>query len=91
LFEYLASGRPILCLTRPDNLAARVVCDWEAGVVANPDDEAEIEVAILTLWRRWRDNDLADQVEVRRLVLEQYSRQAGAKRLAQVLEDVARG
>ena len=91
LFEYLASGRPILCLTRSDNLAARLVRDWHAGVVADPHDETEIETALLTLWRRWRENGLPDQPEVRRRVLEQYSRQAGAKQLAQVLEDVARG
>src|SRR5205823_7130107 len=39
LFEYLASGRPILCLTHPDNLASRLVRDWNAGVVADPRSE----------------------------------------------------
>lgn len=91
LFEYLASGRPILCLTRADNLAARLVREWNAGVVADPDDETEIEAAILTLWRRWRENGLADQPEVRRRVLERYSRQAAARQLATILEDVAGG
>jgi glycosyltransferase involved in cell wall biosynthesis len=91
LFEYLASGRPILCLTRSDNLAAQLVRDWHAGVVADPHDEKEIEAALLTLWHRWQDSGLPDQSEVRRRVLERYSRQAGAKRLAQVFEDVARG
>jgi glycosyltransferase involved in cell wall biosynthesis len=90
LFEYLASGRPILCLTRPDNLAAQLVRDWQAGVVADPHDEASIETALLTLWRRWKDGGLPDQFEVRRRVLERYSRQAGAKQLAHVLEDAAR-
>src|SRR5437764_12354182 len=91
LFEYLASGRPILCVTRPDNLAARLVRDWDAGVLADPEDDAEIEAAILTLWRRWRDNGLPDQAEVRRRALGGYSRQAGARQLAQLLEDAARG
>lgn len=91
LFEYLASGRPILCLTRADNLAAQLVRDWHAGVVADPHDEAEIEAALLTLWRHWRDGGLPDQPEVRRRVLERYSRQAGAKQLAQVFEDAAGG
>ena len=91
LFEYLASGRPILCLTRADNLAAQLVRDWHAGVVADPHDETEIEAALLTLWRRWRDTGLPDQSDVRRRVLERYSRQAGAKQLAHVLEDAAGG
>jgi glycosyltransferase involved in cell wall biosynthesis len=91
LFEYLASGRPILCLTRPDNLAARLVREWDAGVLADPNDETETEAAILTLWRRWQDSGLPDQPEVRRRVLARYSRQAAASELAQVLDDVARG
>jgi glycosyltransferase involved in cell wall biosynthesis len=91
LFEYLASGRPLLSLTHSDNLASKIVREWNAGVVADPDDEDEIEAAILTLWRRWRKNGLPDQSEVRRLVLKHYSRQAGAKQLAQALDDVIGG
>jgi glycosyltransferase involved in cell wall biosynthesis len=87
LFEYLASGRPLLCLAHPDNLASRIVRDWKAGVVADPRDEAKIERAILTLWARWEQNGLADQEEVRRRTLEQYSRRAGAERLAEMLEE----
>ena len=86
LFEYLASGRPILCLAHPDNLASRLVSDWGAGVVADPHDESEIERAILTLWQRWQQTGLPDQEDVRRRTLEQYSRRGGAERLAAVLE-----
>jgi glycosyltransferase involved in cell wall biosynthesis len=91
LFEYLASGRPVLCLTHPDNLASRLVREWHAGVVANPHDEEAIAQAILTLWRRWQEDGLPDQPAVRRRALERYSRQAGAERLANVLEEAARG
>jgi glycosyltransferase involved in cell wall biosynthesis len=91
LFEYLASGRPLLCVAHRDNLASRLVRDWDAGVTADPDDALSTEQAILTLWRRWVENRLPDQSEVRRRTLEQYSRQAGAARLAQVLDEVVRG
>jgi glycosyltransferase involved in cell wall biosynthesis len=87
LFEYLASGRPVLCLTRPDTLATRLVREWNAGVVADPGDEEQIEQAILTLWRRWQEDGLPDQKEVRRRTLERYSRRANAAELAKVLED----
>jgi glycosyltransferase involved in cell wall biosynthesis len=90
LFEYLASGRPVLCLTRPDNLAARLVREWGAGVVAGPDDEAAIAEALLELWRRWLEDGLPGQERVRILALERYSRRAGAAHLARVLEE-ARG
>jgi glycosyltransferase involved in cell wall biosynthesis len=91
LFEYLASGRPLLCLAGPDNLASRLVREWEAGVVADPHDQVAIEKAILALWRRWQEDDLPDQAEVRARTLERYSRRASAARLAQVLEETRRG
>ena len=91
LFEYLASGRPILCLTRPDNLASRLVREWNAGVVAEPNDEAEIDQALLTLWQRWEENGLPDQAEVRRKTLERYSRRKNAEQLARVLDEAASG
>jgi glycosyltransferase involved in cell wall biosynthesis len=91
LFEYLASGRPILCLTGPDNLASRLVREWEAGVVADPHDEVAIEQALLTLWQRWQKDGLPDQAEVRRKTLERYSRRKNAEQLARVLDEAASG
>jgi glycosyltransferase involved in cell wall biosynthesis len=91
LFEYLASGRPVLCLARDDNLASRVVREWEAGVVADPHDGSAISAALLELWRRWEGDGLPDQVEVRRRALEQYSRRATAAQLANVLDEASRG
>jgi glycosyltransferase involved in cell wall biosynthesis len=87
LFEYLASGRPVLCLARPDNLASRLVREWEAGVVANPHDEKAIEEALLGLWRRWQEDGLPDQEQVRARALRKYSRRATAGQLARVLEE----
>ena len=91
LFEYLASGRPILSLTGPNNLASRLVREWDAGVVAEPDDEAAMDQALLTLWRRWLEDGLPDQEEVRRKTLERYSRRKTAEQLARVLDEAARG
>ncbi len=90
LFEYLASGRPLLCLARPDNLASRLVQEWDAGVVADPEDDTAIQEAILALWNRWRADGLPDQAEVRAWTLERYSRRAAAERLAQVLDEASR-
>jgi glycosyltransferase involved in cell wall biosynthesis len=87
LFEYLASGRPILCVARPDNLASRLVREWGAGVVAEPDDGPAIEEGLLALWRRWQANGLPDQANVRDRTLEHYSRRSAAERLAGVLAE----
>jgi hypothetical protein len=91
LYEYLGSGRPVLCLARTDNLASRLVSEWQAGAVADPGDDAQIERAFLELWRRWEAGDLPEQDEVRRHVFERYSRRAGAARLDQVLRKAADG
>jgi glycosyltransferase involved in cell wall biosynthesis len=87
LFEYLASGRPLLCLARLDNLGSRLVREWDAGVVADPHDERDIERAILALWRRWREEGLPGREDVRERTLERFSRRAAAAQLARVLED----
>ena len=91
LFEYLASGRPLLACVHPDNLAARLVREWDAGVVADPHDEQDIEQALLTLWRRWREDGLPDQEAIRRRTLEHYSRRRNAERLAELLDEAADG
>jgi glycosyltransferase involved in cell wall biosynthesis len=91
LFEYLASGRPVLCLAPSENLASRLVDEWGAGVVSEPDDEAAIGQAIVELWRRWEADGLPDQAEVRVRALERYSRRVNAERLAHVLEEARSG
>jgi glycosyltransferase involved in cell wall biosynthesis len=87
LFEYLASGRPVLSCAHTDSLASRLVTEWDAGVTADPHDEAQIEQAILTLWQRWEEDGLPDQAEVRSRTLEHYSRQANSEQLAEVFEE----
>jgi glycosyltransferase involved in cell wall biosynthesis len=89
LFEYLASGRPLLCLAPEENLASTLVREWDAGVTADPRKESEIERAILTLWRRWQEDGLPDLEEVRKRAVEQYSRRSTAGQLARVLEKAA--
>jgi hypothetical protein len=91
LFEYLASGRPLLACVDEENLAARLVTEWNAGVTAHPHDETRIEQAILELWRRWETDGLPDQAEVRRRTLERYSRRANAEQLAEVLGEALGG
>jgi glycosyltransferase involved in cell wall biosynthesis len=91
LFEYLASGRPVLCVTRPDNLASSLVREWNAGEVADPEDEPAIARAFLALWHRWAEGGLKDQAEVRERTVERYSRRVAAERLAKVLDEVDGG
>jgi glycosyltransferase involved in cell wall biosynthesis len=89
LFEYLASGRPLLCLAPEENLASRLVREWDAGVAVDPRDKDQIERAILTLWRRWHERGLPDLTDVRKRAVERYSRRATAEQLKRVLERAA--
>jgi glycosyltransferase involved in cell wall biosynthesis len=86
LFEYLASGRPILCVTRRDSLAFRLVEEWGAGRSAEPGDQGAIESAIAELYRRWESGNLRAPEGVRSRVLERYSRRRLAGKLADVLD-----
>lgn len=54
LFPYLASGRPILCLAPEPNVAADLVREARAGVVAPPDDPAAIARALVGLYADWK-------------------------------------
>jgi hypothetical protein len=89
LFEYLAAERPLLCVTRPDNLAARLVSEWDAGAVARPVDERAIEDALRELVRRWQAGGLAAPRGIRDRVLARFSRRELAGQLARVLDDAS--
>jgi glycosyltransferase involved in cell wall biosynthesis len=92
LYEYLATGRPILCVARPDGGAAAVVRAADAGPIAAPDNPAAIEQAILSLYKRWSaTTGLPDQSRAREWALTNYSRRKLAADLASVLDSAAAG
>ncbi len=90
LFEYLAAERPVLCVTRPDNLAARLVEEWDAGVAAAPSDVPAVAGALHTLYARWDAGTLSPPAGARERVLARYSRRELTRQLAGVLDDVTR-
>jgi glycosyltransferase involved in cell wall biosynthesis len=87
LYEYLATGRPILCVAAADSVPSRLVRELDAGECASPDDPDAVEAAIMTMYRRWLDGGLGVNHDVRRVALERYSREALAGRLAAVLDE----
>jgi glycosyltransferase involved in cell wall biosynthesis len=60
VFEYIASGRPILAAVPPDGAAADLIRETGAGVVAPPDDVDALRDALLELDRRFRNGGLPD-------------------------------
>ncbi|MES1246453.1 MAG: glycosyltransferase [Actinomycetota bacterium] len=57
VFEYLASGRPILAAVPPNGAAAGLIRETGAGVVVAPDDVDGIARELAALRDRWRAGD----------------------------------
>jgi glycosyltransferase involved in cell wall biosynthesis len=89
IFEYLATGRPILCVAPLDSPAARLVTELGAGVCAAPDDADAIDDALRRLDAARRNGGLAADETVRAEALRRYSRRELARRLAETLDAVA--
>ena len=80
LFEYLASGRPILALA-DGNEAARIVTETNTGITVPPDDVDAIAAAL----RRVAAGELERAYAPRNL--EQYTYPGPAERMAELIEE----
>ena len=89
IYEYLVSGRPVLCVAGSDNFAFRLVQELGAGYCAQPEDRAAIEDALERLYLRWQDGKLDISPDVRAETLRRFSRPALARALAGVLDAAA--
>jgi glycosyltransferase involved in cell wall biosynthesis len=88
LFEYLASNRPTLAITGPDNVAAQLIERARAGMATrhNPD---EIANAILECYRAWKAGGVHYEPDWD--VIRYFSRRRLAGLLAQQLDQVVSG
>lgn len=89
IFEYLATGRPVLCITHPESLSHRLVDELQAGWAVAPEDATGVERAIQTAYDRWKGGDLETRPAVRAEVLRRHGRDVLTRQLAEVLADVA--
>jgi len=87
IFEYLASGKPILGLV-PPGVSADLIREAGAGVVVDPQDVQGIAVQILNLYEHWKQGELSAHTDPQ--VVERFSRRALTGQLASVLDQVAR-
>jgi glycosyltransferase involved in cell wall biosynthesis len=85
IYEYLASGRPVLCVADPSNLAYRLVEELGAGVCADAGDVPAIAGAIEQLVSGWNRREHTVAPHVRAEVLRRFSRRTLAGELAGVL------
>lgn len=82
MFEYLATGRPVLALTDPDGDAGRIIRQVGGGVVVSPEDPGNLlNVVATTLRERLLRTPPQD-----RRALATFERSAQTERLAAVLD-----
>lgn len=84
LFEYLASGRPVLGIGQTDGAMARIINSTKAGVVFDWNDRASIAKYIDYCWERFKSGSLAADTEN----IEQYSRRALTARMAALMDSL---
>lgn len=85
LFEYLASLKPILALVPPDDVAAQLIRDCNAGYIADNEDLKGIEQALLTAYNDW----LTGKVLQRNLdLVKKHHRREQAKILDALIDEL---
>lgn len=87
LFEYLASGRPILALVPPHGAAAAIIRELDAGIVVDPDDPEAVVTAVTRLYRQWKSGSLHRRSTPK---LTEFSRERQSQRLLQLLDGLPR-
>ena len=85
LFEYLASGRPILCIGPEDGDAARILKETQAGVTVRFEDRERMKETIKELYQKYLENGLPDNSNAE---IERYSRRELTKQYAKILNQI---
>ena len=83
LFEYLASGRPILCIGPEDGDAAHVINEANAGTAIGFDDKDKMKDTLKSLYQKYLNHNLPNNPNAD---IERYSRRALAGEYASLLE-----
>lgn len=85
LFEYLASGRPILCIGPEDGDSARVLNETETGITVGFNNKEKMITVISDLYQKYVDNQLESQQSS---LVEKYSRRNLTKDFVKILNEI---
>lgn len=89
LFEYLASGRPVLAVGPEDGDVAKIIGETDSGIVVDFDDKEKMKSVIMDFYQKYKDNQL---VTKRSELVERFSRRNLAKEYVQLLnQTIANG
>jgi glycosyltransferase involved in cell wall biosynthesis len=84
LFEYLASGRPVLCIGPTGGDAARIIAETGAGITVDFGDIAALDKALTAFYQQYREGSL----EASTTGIAAYSRKELAGRMARLLNEL---
>ncbi len=85
LFEYMTSGRPILCIGPEDGDAARILKETHAGVIVGFDNKEKMKEVIKDLYQKYLENGLPSNKSKE---IEKYSRRALAEEFGKLLDRI---
>jgi glycosyltransferase involved in cell wall biosynthesis len=85
IFEYMASGRPILAIGPEDGDTSIMLDKTKSGTIVWFYDKEKMKSIIMELYRKYKDNEL---VTMKNVLVEQFSRRNLAKEYAQLLDNI---
>lgn len=84
LFEYLASGRPVLCIGPEDGDAAEILNETRSGVTCGFNDTEKLKLTLRKLY----DDTKSGVSSAKGTGIEKYSRKALTSQLAVILDEM---
>ncbi len=86
VFEYLASGRPVLCIGPPEGDSAGIITAANAGPVVDFGEEQQLREALLSIFNNYRNNTETPREEG----ISKYSRKNLTSEIAEILNEITK-
>lgn len=86
LFEYLASGRPIVCIGPPEGDAAKIVQETQCGTVFDFKETEGLKKQILSLFQNFVEGKVHSGCKG----VDQFERKNLTARMADIMEEISR-
>lgn len=87
IFEYIASGTPIITTVPKRSVVRDLIKETNSGVIIDTDDVNGIENALQDYYKKWKEDDL--QVQPKWDVIKNYERKNLTKKLSEVFNDLS--
>ncbi len=85
IFEYMASGRPILCIGPEDGDSARILSETQTGITVDFNDKEKMKSIILEFLAKYQENQL---ITKRNETVGKYSRRNLTKEFVKILNGI---